>query len=61
MSLKKPRLTPPPKTGWPAHLFLLQDDCSELSRWFASKPEARYLVKKWAAEKSMKVNKHWVW
>lgn len=46
---KKKRVEPPPKTGWPAHKFLLQDDCSALSRWFASKPEARYLVRKWAS------------
>lgn len=31
------------KTGWPPGL--LQDDCKPLSRWFASKPEARYLVR----------------
>ena len=32
------------KTGWPAGL--LQDDCSRLSRWFASRPDARYVIRK---------------
>jgi hypothetical protein len=32
------------KTGWP--VGLLQDDCSELSRWFASRPDARYVIRK---------------
>lgn len=32
------------KTGWPPGL--LQDDHSRLSKWFASRPEARYLVRK---------------
>jgi hypothetical protein len=36
------------KTGWPPGL--LQDDSRELSRWFASKPEARWLVRQLAAE-----------
>jgi hypothetical protein len=31
------------KTGWPAGL--LQDDCSELSRWFASRVDARRTVR----------------
>jgi hypothetical protein len=31
------------KTGWPAGL--LQDDCSRLSRWFASRPDARYVIR----------------
>jgi hypothetical protein len=38
------------KTGSPPGL--LQDDSSELSRWFAGKPEARYLVRKQAFEAS---------
>jgi hypothetical protein len=32
------------KTGWPPGL--LQDDCAKLSRWFASRPDARYVVRK---------------
>ena len=32
------------KTGYPAGL--LQDDDSGLSKWFASKPDARYIVRK---------------
>jgi len=32
------------KTGYPAGL--LQDDDSQLSKWFASKPDARYIVRK---------------
>ncbi len=32
------------KTGYPAGL--LQDDDAQLSKWFASKPDARYIVKK---------------
>jgi len=31
-------------TGWPPGL--LQDDCRKLSKWFASRPEARYLVRR---------------
>jgi len=31
------------KTGWPAGL--LQDDCRELSNWFASRPDARLAVR----------------
>lgn len=30
------------RTGWPAGL--MQDDSSELSKWFASKPDARYVA-----------------
>lgn len=30
-------------TGWPAGL--MQDDCRELSLWFASKPDARRIVR----------------
>jgi hypothetical protein len=36
--------TPPTKTGWPAP-ELAQDDCRGLFRWFASKPDARRLVR----------------
>ena len=32
------------KTGYPAGL--LQDDDSGLSKWFASRPDARYIVRK---------------
>jgi hypothetical protein len=32
------------KTGWPPGL--LQDDCAKLSRWFASRPDARYVIRK---------------
>jgi glutaredoxin len=32
------------KTGWP--LGLLQDDCDKLSRWFASRIDARETVRK---------------
>lgn len=31
------------KTGWPEGL--LQDDDGRLSRWFASRPDARYVLK----------------
>lgn len=31
------------RTGWPPGL--LQDDSKELSRWFASKPDARHIVR----------------
>jgi hypothetical protein len=36
--------TAPTKTGWPAP-ELAQDDCRGLFRWFASKPDARRLVR----------------
>lgn len=36
------------KTGYPPGL--LQDDCRPLSRWFASKPDARQRVREVAAE-----------
>lgn len=36
------------RTGWPPGL--LQDDSRELSRWFASRPESRYLVDQQAKE-----------
>ena len=32
------------KTGYP--VGLLQDDDSRLSKWFASRPDARYIVRK---------------
>jgi hypothetical protein len=32
------------KTGYP--VGLLQDDDSGLSKWFASRPDARYIVRK---------------
>ena len=34
-------------TGWPPGL--LQDDCRKLSNWFASKPDARKMVREAAA------------
>jgi hypothetical protein len=40
-------------TGWPPGL--LQDDCSGLSRWFASRPDARYLVRQQTTEPKMKI------
>lgn len=32
------------KTGWPPGL--LQDDCRALSRWFASRMDARWALRK---------------
>ncbi len=32
------------RTGWPPGL--LQDDSRRLSKWFASRPDARYIVRK---------------
>jgi len=34
---------PDSRTGWPPGL--LQDDCKKLSRWFASRPDARFVVR----------------
>lgn len=31
------------KTGWPAHL--LQDDSKKLTEWFASRIDARWIVR----------------
>ena len=39
------------KTGYP--VGLLQDDDSGLSKWFASKPDARYIVRKNIQERKM--------
>lgn len=39
------------KTGWPPGL--LQDDSKGLSRWLASKPDAREVVRKLASTESM--------
>ena len=36
------------KTGWPPGL--LQDDCRKLFNWFASKPDARRIVRRVAYE-----------
>ena len=36
------------KTGWPPGM--LQDDCRPLSRWFASKPDARRHAREAAAQ-----------
>ena len=33
----------PVKTGWPAGL--MQDDCKKLSQWFASRVDARHVVR----------------
>lgn len=38
----------PQKTGWPPGL--LQDDSRALSRWLASKPDARRIVRENAAK-----------
>lgn len=40
------------KTGWPPSL-LMQDDDSRLSRWFASRPDARYTFRKNIMENKM--------
>jgi len=34
------------KTGWPQEMFLMQDDCSKLSRWFASRIDARETIRR---------------
>ena len=44
MKSKKVKHPLPPKTGWPPGL--LQDDSRELSRWFASRLDARYVIRK---------------
>lgn len=36
------------KTGWPPGL--LQDDCKKLSRWLASRLDARHVVRQVCAE-----------
>ena len=36
------------RTGWPPGL--LQDDCRELARWFASRLDAREVVRRVCAE-----------
>lgn len=41
-------MTTDTRTGWPPGL--LQDDSRELSRWFASRPDARRVVRAVAAE-----------
>jgi hypothetical protein len=38
-----------PRTGWPPSL-LMQDDCKGLSQWFASKPDARRIVREVGAQ-----------
>lgn len=48
---RKIRLPSPPKTGWPPGL--LQDDCSELSRWFASRIDARETIRRIFRKKDM--------
>lgn len=40
------------KTGWPAGL--MQDDHPLLSKWLASRPDARYIVRKVCREISEK-------
>lgn len=37
------------KTGWPAGL--LQDDCRSLAKWFASRMDARYVVRQQQKDK----------
>lgn len=44
MARKKTKLIELPMTGWPAGL--LQDDDKKLSQWFASKVDARHVVRK---------------
>lgn len=41
------RNPPGERTGWPPGL--LQDDCSAMSHWFASRPDARAVVDRLAA------------
>lgn len=45
-----------PKTGWPPGL--LQDDSRELSRWLASRPGARRLVREALCQNAPGVE-HW--
>jgi glutaredoxin len=45
------RLESPLKTGWPPGL--LQDDCSKLSRWFASRIDARETIRRVFRKKQM--------
>jgi hypothetical protein len=40
---KRKWIKPGPMTGYPPGL--LQDDCSGLSKWFASRPDARRVVR----------------
>jgi hypothetical protein len=42
------------KTGWPPPL-LMQDDNPQLSQWFASRPDALYVLKTNQRRKQMKV------
>lgn len=42
------------KTGWPPPL-LMQDDNPQLSRWFASRPDALYVLKTNQRRNEMKV------
>ena len=42
------------KTGWPAPP-LMQDDNPQLSRWFATRPDARYVFKRNQRREKMKV------
>lgn len=42
------------KTGWPPPL-LMQDDNPQLSRWFASRPDAFYVLKTNQRRTAMKV------
>ena len=51
----KKRTTPiPPKTGWPPGL--LQDDSSELSRWFASRLDARETLRKFIRDENNRIH-----
>lgn len=50
---KQTQLPPPPRTGWPPGL--LQDDEPKLSKWFASRLDARRVVRQVCDEiRSMK-------
>ena len=53
MSKKKSNWERPPKTGWPPGL--LQDDSRELSRWFASRIDARETIRR-VFRKEIKMN-----
>ena len=41
--MKDRRVETADKTGWPAHL--LQDDSKKLTEWFASRIDARWVVR----------------
>ena len=43
------------KTGWP--VGLLQDDDNRLSKWFASRPDARHVVRRNIKEHNEKMDR----